>query len=94
VTTSAQSGAGFDLRGGQQGAGEVSPVVLVRTTDGGWSLRAGNIAALYEFLQRVQAEVRVDRVESLVIIDSRLSRSQYQQLYALQAPELIVDAYA
>ena len=77
------------------GDGEVSPLVLVfQTTDGGSPLRSAQLGALYDFLQRVQADARVERIQILVSIDSRLTRSQYQQLYAPPTPELMVDAYA
>src|SRR5205807_4372771 len=92
---SVQSRAGFDLLREHWGDGEVSPVVLVfQTTDGGSPLRRAQVGALYDFLQRVQADARVERIESLVGIDSRLTRAHYEQLYAVLAPDLMVDAYA
>ena len=95
LPTSVQSRAGFDLLREHWGDGEVSPLVLVfQTTDGGSPLRPAQVGALYDFVQRVQADARVERVDSLVSIDSRLSRAQYEQLYAMQAPEMMVDAYA
>ena len=95
LPTSVQSRAGFDLLREHWGDGEVSPLVLVfQTTDGGSPLRPPEIRALYDFLQRVQADARVERIESLVSIDSRLTRGQYAQLYAVQTPDPMIDAYA
>jgi putative drug exporter of the RND superfamily len=80
LPTSVQSRAGFDLLREHWGDGEVSPLVLVfQTTDGGSPLRPEHIGALYDFIQRVQADARVVRIESLVSIDPRLTGSQYQR---------------
>jgi putative drug exporter of the RND superfamily len=93
-----QSRAGFDTLRTHWGEGEVSPAILVfQTRDGGPALRSDRVAALYDFLQRVQADSRVERVErvnSLVTLDSRLTRAQYALLYGEQPAAQSTDVYA
>src|SRR5262249_35696234 len=42
------------------------------------------IATLAEFMQRVEADPRVERVDSIVSLDARLTPAQYQLIYADQ----------
>jgi RND superfamily putative drug exporter len=90
-----QSRQGFDLLRERWGEGELGPLLLVfRTTDGGSPLRPDQVGALHEFLQRVQADPRVERVESIVSLDSRLTPSQYRLLYQAGDPSRIADGLA
>jgi RND superfamily putative drug exporter len=90
-----QSRQGFDLLREHWGAGEVAPLLLVfQTTDGGSPLRPGHVGGLHEFLQRVQADPRVERVESIVSLDSRLTPAQYRLLYGADDPARIDDGLA
>ncbi|HEX2186847.1 MAG TPA: MMPL family transporter, partial [Chloroflexota bacterium] len=82
-----QSRQGFDLLREHWGAGEVAPLLLVfQTTDGGSPLRPDHVVGLHEFLRRVQADPRVERVESIVTLDSRLTPAQYRLLYGAGDP--------
>jgi putative drug exporter of the RND superfamily len=87
-----QSRRGFDLLNGHWGQGELAPVVLVfQTTDGSSPLQADHIQALAAFMRRVQADPTVERVESVVNLDPRITPDQYALLYA--DPDHIADAY-
>ncbi len=86
---------GFDLLQQRFGEGELSPVILVfQTTDGRSPLAPERIGGLYDYLQRVQADPTVKRAESIVSLDPRLTRSQYQLLYAVPDPSRLGDPYA
>jgi RND superfamily putative drug exporter len=88
-----QSRRGYDLLRAHWGDGELSPILLVfQTSDGQTPLRPDRVAGLAEFVQRVQADPRVGRVQSVVSLDPRLTTEQYQLLYA--DPAHIGDAYA
>ena len=71
---------------------ETTPILLaVRTTNGSSVFAPANVAYLYEFVKQVQSDPRVARVDSIVSVDSRLSRSQYQSYYL--DPKTIQDPY-
>ncbi len=86
---------GFDLLRERWGEGELSPVLLVfETVDGASPLQPERVGALYDFVRRVQTDERVKRVESIVTLDSRLTRPQYQLLYAVPDPAQVGDPAA
>jgi RND superfamily putative drug exporter len=88
-----QSRRGYDLLRAHWGDGELSPILLVfQSLDGQTPLRPERVAGLSEFVQRLQADPRVGRVQSVVSLDPRLSPQQYQLLYA--DPRNIGDVYA
>jgi RND superfamily putative drug exporter len=88
-----QSRRGYDLLRTHWGEGELSPILLVfQTTDGQSPLQPERVAGLAEFVQRVEADPRVGRVQSVVSLDPRLTPQQYQLLYA--DPAHIADVYA
>jgi RND superfamily putative drug exporter len=59
--------------------GEFAPLVLAVTTDGP-VIEPGNVGLLYDWTRRLAADPRVSRVDSIVDIDARLTRAQYQLL--------------
>ncbi len=65
----------------RMGPGALSPIVVVVQSSED-ILTPGNIGALYDFLQPIQEDPRVERVESLVTLDPSLDRADYQALYA------------
>src|SRR5438105_10094169 len=88
-----QSRRGFDLLQTHWGAGELAPVLLVfQTTDGSSPLRPDHIQALASFMRRVQADSRVQRVDSVVNLDPRITPEQYALIFT--DPNHISDAYA
>jgi RND superfamily putative drug exporter len=76
----APSRAAFDRLAEQFGPGPFAPlVVAVRTV--GPAVDPANLAALYDYSRRLAADPRIERVDSLVDIDPRLTLEQYQLLY-------------
>lgn len=91
LPTSVASRQGFDLLEMAFGESELSPILIaVRTTDP--VLAPASLDALYDLTRRIEADPRVARVFSVVNVDPRISREQYQLLYA--DPAFIPDAYA
>ena len=92
LPTDVQSRRGFDLLRAHWGDGELSPLLLVfQTTDGSSPLTSDHVTALATFMRRVQADERVQRVESAVSLDPRITPAQYAVIYA--DPGRIGDAY-
>jgi RND superfamily putative drug exporter len=87
-----QSRQGFDLLRTHWGDGELSPVLVVLRADAGSPLQPDRVGALYDYARTIAADSRVQRVESIVSLDPRLTRSQYQLLYS--DPSHIDDAFA
>jgi RND superfamily putative drug exporter len=71
-------------------ARETTPIVLAVQTRGD-VLTSANIRYLYEYIQRIEADPRVERVDSIVSADPRLTLNQYELLYL--HPQLDVDPY-
>ncbi len=70
----------FDLLTREFGPGPFAPIVLaIRTT--GEAITPANLAALYDYSRRLAADDRIDRVDSLVDADPRMTLSQYELLY-------------
>ena len=93
LPTDVQSRRGFDLLRTHWGEGELSPIILVfQTLDGQSPLHADRIAALDDFVRRIEVDPAVARVQSIVSLDSRLSTEQYQLIYS--DPTQIADGYA
>ena len=63
------------------GEGSFSPMTAAVRTDGPVT-SAANIKLLYDWVQALQADPRVARVDSSVSIDPRLTLTQYQLLYS------------
>lgn len=73
------------------GAGELSPIALVLLRDGAM-LSPERLGQLYDFAQAVRGDPAVTAVESPMSLDPRLTREQYQLIYA--QPDRITDPYA
>ena len=92
LPTDVQSRRGFDLLRAHWGEGELSPLLLVfQTIDGSSPLRTDHVQTLATFMRRVQVDPRVQRVESVVSVDPRLTPDQYALVYG--DPNQIGDAY-
>ncbi len=81
LPASVPSRAAFDRLAQAFGEGEFAPIALAIRTDGPATSPA-NVAALYDYSRRLAADPRVRRVDSLVDVDPRLRKEQYQLLYA------------
>jgi putative drug exporter of the RND superfamily len=78
---SVPSRAAFDRLAAAFGEGEFAPLTLAIRTDGP-ATSADNLAALFDYSRRLEADPRVTRVESLVDVDPRIRLDQYQLLYS------------
>jgi RND superfamily putative drug exporter len=93
LPTDVQSRRGFDLLRSHWGEGELSPITLVfQTLDGQSPLQPERIAALADYVRRVEAHPAAAGVQSIVSLDPRLSTQQYQLLYS--DPASIGDGYS
>ncbi len=83
VPQSVQSRQVFDILNTEFNPSETTPVlVVVKTAPGTTAFDAANVAYLYRFVQNIQADPQVARVESIVSVDSRLTLPQYQTYYS------------
>jgi RND superfamily putative drug exporter len=75
------SRAAYDVLAKEFGEGEFAPIAIaVRTL--GPATDPANVAALYAWSRRLEADPRVTRVSSYVDVDPRLTLQQYQLLYS------------
>src|SRR5712691_9744983 len=84
------SRAAFDLLARRFNDRETTPVLIAVQTQGD-VLSPHNIRTLYAYVQRIQADPRVARVDSIVSADPRFTLDQYELLYT--HPQLIADPY-
>ena len=86
-----ESRQGYDILIDQFGAGQSAPIlVAVQATDGP-ILTPAHVSTLYDYTRRIAAQPGVVRVESIVTLDRRLTREQYQLMYA--AADSMPDAF-
>src|SRR6185295_20303762 len=76
----APSRASFDLLTEAFGPGPFAPIVLAIRTNGP-AIETANIDALYDYSRRLAADPRIERVDSLVDVDPRMTLGQYELLY-------------
>jgi len=80
----------YDTLVGHFQEGEFAPLLLaVRTA--GPATDPANVGLLYDYSRRIAADPRVERVESIVDVDPRLTREQYQLI--LSAPNGPADRF-
>src|SRR6266699_406165 len=84
------SRAAYDLLAKRFNDRETTPILLAVQTRGS-VLTADNIRKLYDYVQRIEADPRVARVDSIVSADPRFTLAQYELLYT--HPQLIADPY-
>ena len=84
------SRAAFDLLAKRFNARQTTPILLAVQTRGD-VLSPDNIRKLYYYVQRIEADPRVARVDSVVSVDPRFTLDQYELLYT--HPQLIADPY-
>jgi RND superfamily putative drug exporter len=81
----------YDLLVREFGEGEFAPLFIAVRTPGS-ATDPANVGALYDWSRRIAADPRVRQVDSLVNLDPRLTRAQYQLLYG--APGGPADRFA
>ncbi len=84
------SRAAFDLLKQRFNYADSNPILLAVQMQGN-VLTPGNILKLYGYVQRIEADPRVARVDSIVSADPRITLAQYEALYT--HPQLIADPY-
>ena len=81
----AEARRGWQMAAEEFGPGELAPIVLIATSETS-VLSPENVGAVYDFARRLEEDPRVVRVDSIVSLDSTLSRQHYQRLYESPAP--------
>jgi RND superfamily putative drug exporter len=90
LPTNVPSRAAFDLLAKRFNDRETTPILIAVQTRGD-ALSSANVGKLYSYVQRIQADPRVARVDSIVSADPRFTLDQYELLYT--HPQLIADPY-
>ena len=78
---SAPSRDAFDRLTAEFGPGPFAPIVIAVRTNGA-VVKPANLEDLFSYSRRLAADPRIDRVDSLVDVDPRLTIQQYELLYA------------
>jgi putative drug exporter of the RND superfamily len=84
------SRAAYDLLEQRFDQPETTPILIAVQTHGS-VLSEANVAALYNYIRRIEADPRVTRVDSVVSADPRFTLAEYELLYT--HPQLIADPY-
>ena len=84
------SRAAFDLLATRFNNSDTTPILLAVQTTGN-AMTDANIQNLYAYVRRIEADPRVQRVDSIVSADPRFTLEQYRLLYS--NPQLITDPY-
>jgi putative drug exporter of the RND superfamily len=84
------SRAAYDLLATRFNNSDTTPILLAVQTKGN-VLTDANVRALYQYVQRIEADPRVQRVDSIVSADPRFTLDQYRLLYS--NPQTISDPY-
>ena len=90
LPTSVPSRAAYDLLAKRFNDRETTPILMAVQTTGD-VMTANNVSKLYAYIQRITADPRVQRVDSIVSADPRFTLAQYELLYT--HPQLIADPY-
>ncbi len=84
------SRAAYDLLVARFNQRETTPILMAVQTKGN-ALTPENIKNLYYYVKRIEADPRVERVDSIVSADPRYTLDQYELIYT--HPQLIADPY-
>ncbi|MFI5273509.1 MAG: MMPL family transporter, partial [Ktedonobacterales bacterium] len=90
LPASVKSRAAYDLLAQRFDQSALSPIIVAVETPGS-PTTPRNLAALDQYVRRLEADPRVVRVTSIVSLDPRLSLTQYELMYS--QPSLIGDPY-
>jgi putative drug exporter of the RND superfamily len=80
----------YDLLAQRFNERETTPIIMAVQTKGN-VMTPQNIASLYAYVRRIEADPRVQRVDSIVSADPRFTLAQYQLQYT--HPQLLTDPY-
>lgn len=81
LPTDVQSRQAYDILNKEFNASEINPILAVVQTSKGNIFAADNIYYLYDFANEIKKDPRVARVDSIVTVEPRLSKLQYQVIY-------------
>ncbi len=84
------SRAAYDLLTSRFNASDTTPILLAVQMKGN-VLTDANVRALYQYVRRIEADPRVERVDSIVSADPRFTLDQYRLLY--DNAQFISDPY-
>jgi putative drug exporter of the RND superfamily len=90
LPTSVPSRQGWDELKQSFGPGALDPVLVVAKAKQP-ILSADEVGRLYDFTHQLLRDPRIARIDSIVTIDPRMSRAQYQLMYA--DPDHVPDLY-
>ena len=80
----------YDVLQTQFDSNETTPILVVVQTHG-QALAQSNLVALDAYVHQLESDPRVQRVDSIVSLDSRLTLTQYEAMYS--HPDLISDPF-
>ncbi|MDP8923515.1 MAG: MMPL family transporter, partial [Chloroflexota bacterium] len=86
-----QSRQGFDRLRTAYGEGEIAPI-LIAVTAPDTLFTSERLTALHEFVTRIRADDRVERVDGIMSLDPRLTLDQHLLIFS--DPTRIADSYA
>jgi putative drug exporter of the RND superfamily len=90
LPASVPSREAFDLLQARFNQRDTTPILMAVQTKGD-VVTPQNIRSLYYYIKRIEADPRVERVDSIVSADPRFTLDQYELLYT--HPQLIADPY-
>jgi RND superfamily putative drug exporter len=91
LPVSVQSRQVYDILNRDFNRNELVPVLVLVQTPKGNILSPDNVSYLYDFANQIKQDPRVTRVDSIVTIEPRLNKVQYQILYS--DPSRLQDAF-
>ncbi len=91
VPTDVQSRQAFDILSKEFNRSEITPILAVVQTPKGNILSPDNVYYLYDFANEIKKDPRVARVDSVVTVEPRLSKMQYQVIYS--QPDKVQDIF-
>jgi len=90
LPTSVPSRQTYDLLQTRFNANDTTPIIVAVQADGS-IFAPQNVQALYQYVQQLASDSRVERVSSIVSLDPRITLPMYEQLY--HDPARIADPF-
>lgn len=70
------------------GENELTPILVIAKSDKKNILSSNNVSRLYDFARKLNKDPRVDHINSIVTIDSKMTKQQYQMMYKQDEDQL------
>jgi RND superfamily putative drug exporter len=87
----AESRIFYDTFNAAFGENELTPILVIVKTPAKNILSSSNIAQLYNIVNTIKKDSSVDHIRSIVSIDPRLTKKQYQRLYQTPIENLTIS---